>query len=165
MPTKPYLVGFFNVEGHGSQNVATPLTGDGRADTSALWALIRDKFPGVQIDRVGSAIEHRDDSLREQGMIEYPAGATIQQLFRKDSDSGSSLTAGSCQFGGQECLITLRFHHARNQVGVSLLERTTHTTIRFGGTASGQRLASELPRLIAGIVGEGRDYKWKLVEV
>lgn len=162
---KPYLVGFFTVQNHGAQSVATPLTGDGKADTASLWELVRAQFPGAQIDRVGSAIEQRDDSKREQGLVEYPAGATIQQLFDKDTDAGSSLTAGSCVFGNEECLIALRFHHARNAVGVSLLERSTHTTIRFGGTASGQRLASELPTLVAGIVGEGRDYKWRLVEI
>lgn len=163
--TRPYLVGFFNVQGHGAQTVATPLTGIGQQDMNTLWTLIRDKFPDTQIDRTGSVIEQRDDSKQEQGVKEYPAGATIQQLFDRKSDV-VSFTIGTCVFHGSECNIIVRFHHARNAVGVCLLERATHTTIRFGGSASGQRLASELPKLVQDIIGnEGRDYKWKLVEV
>ncbi|NOS67794.1 MAG: hypothetical protein HOO67_05535 [Candidatus Peribacteraceae bacterium] len=166
MPTKPYLVGFYNVEGHGAQSVATPLTGNGVVDMKSLFALIKKKFPDAGIVRTGSVIEQRDDMKVEQGIIEYPAGATIQQLFNKDTDDGSSITAGSCLFNGEQCLIVLRFTHAANRVGVSLLERSTHTTIRFSGTETGQRLASELPAIVAKLTDGGvRDVKWRLVEI
>lgn len=164
--TKPFLVAFFNVTGHGPKSAATPLTGNGHADLESCWKLIRAQFPGVEIVRTGSTIEQRETGVRETGLVEYPRGATIQQLFDKTTDAGSSFTAGSCTFDGSECDVVLRFHHARNAMGVSLLIRATKTNVRFGGSISGQRLASELPKAVEALVGqEARDFKWKLVEV
>lgn len=167
--TRPFLVGFFTVAGHGTQTVATPLTGNGEVDHASLWSLITAKFrdvPRADIHRTGSTIEQRDESVDEQGIIEFPAGATIQQLFDKNDPDGSSLIAGSCEFEGNVCLVVLRFSHSRNAVGVSLLERSTHTTIRFSGTSTGQRLATDIPSVIAQLVGPGlKNFKSSLREI
>jgi len=163
-----FLIGFFHVEGHGKVTVETPLTGNGAADYANLWSQVRNKFQNASqtdIVRTGSTIEARTPAGHE---IKFAPGSTIQQLFLvlgDDSDDACSRHIGRVDFSGQECDIVLRFHRAKNSAGVTLLERVNKSAIRFSDGIPGMRLASDLPDLVKGIVGnDGRNLKLWLVE-
>lgn len=159
-----FLVGFFHVEGHGKVTFETPLTGHGTADYEKLWAQARSKYPGAHIERTGSTIESR---TADGESIHYAPGSTIQQLFLM-VDGGDDLCSrhvGRVDFSGQECDVVLHFHRAKNSAGLNLVERASKAAIRFSEGISGMRLASDLPDLVKGIVGnDGRNLNLWLVE-
>jgi hypothetical protein len=162
-----YLIGFFNVDGHGQVTVETPLTGGGNNDYAKLWELVRAKFPKSEkedIIRTGSTIETRTPAGYD---VKFAPGSTIQQMFLNlgDGDDACSRLIGRVDFSGQECDIVLRFHRAKNSAGVTLSERVSKSAIRFSDNIPGMRLASDLPDLVKSIVGQdGRNLKLWLVE-
>lgn len=154
-----HLVGFFNVKGMPeTQSVETQLTGKARSDYEHLWVAIRKKFPKAKkedITRTGSAIEKRDVAPRK---VEYPAGATLKQLFNTEqagADGGCSITVGTVILHGQSCEVLLRYHRAKNIVGVTLRERSTRVPIRFSDPIKGMRLVREAREIIKGVLGNG----------
>lgn len=162
-----FLIGFFHVEGHGKVTVETPLTGKGGEDYQDLWKKVRNKFPNASktdIVRTGSTIEQRLSSGTE---VKFAPGSTIQQMFLNlgEGDDACSRQIGRVDFSGQECDIVLRFHRAKNAAGVTLTERVSKSAIRFSDNIPGMRLASDLPDLVKGIVGQdGRNLMLWLVE-
>jgi hypothetical protein len=166
-PDKNYLIGFFHVEGHGKVTVETPLSGRGADDYQELWKKVRALFPDASdkdILRTGSTIEQRTPTGNE---VKFAPGATIQQMFLNlgEGDDACSRSIGRVDFSGQECDIVLRFHRAKNAAGLTLLERVSKSAIRFSDNIPGMRLASDLPDLVKGIVGQdGRNLKLWLLE-
>lgn len=159
-----HLIGFFHVEGHGRITVETPLTGFGTDDYAKLWKQVRDRFPNAHVERTGSTIEQRTSTGSE---VKFAPGSTIQQMFLNlgEGDDACSRLIGRVDFSGAECDIVLRFHRARNSAGITLSERVSKSAIRFSENIPGMRLASDLPDLVKGIVGnDGRNLKLWLVE-
>jgi len=157
-----YLVGFFSVEGvPGTQSVETPLTGQGGTDYATLTALVRKKFPTAgRVTRTGSTIELRTVGVQN---VEYPVGATLKQLFGEDDEG--SVKVGTVLFNGECCEVVLRYHRAKNIVGVTLRERSTGVPIRFSDPIKGMRLVREAPDIIKEVLGQGAtDLALTLVE-
>lgn len=161
-----YLVGFFQVEGQTeTHSVETELTGDGQKDYATLWELIRKKFPTQKLTRTGSTIEARKVETRK---VEYPVGATLKQLFASETagDEECSLPVGTVTFNDQPCDVILRYHRAKNVVGVTLRERASRVPIRFSDPIKGMRPAREAADVIKTVLGnQARDLKLDLVEV
>lgn len=160
---KIFLVGFFQVEGHGQDCVETPVIGNPKEEHARLISLIRRKHPkSKSITKTGESIENRDGE-NGAGHIQLTPGQTLGGLF------GSTETlrcVGQCWFSGAPYSIVLSYYRAQSCIGVVLRARLSKDgDIRLGNRINPQRLASELPQVIDEVLGrEARDIKLNIRE-
>lgn len=157
---KPHtvLIGYFDVAEYGPDSVETVSTGDGSKDYAALGAKIKARHPGKSYTRRGSNFEIRDGT--NVGPIELPPGSTIGQLFvNHDNRIEAAREIGKVFFNGTPQKIILVFLRAQGAVTVRLHPHLhTEGVVMFPHKFSPQRLATELPEIIRGIVGQdGRE--------
>lgn len=147
------LVGFFNIPGVGPDTAETPLTGEPRLEHALLFKQMCEKHPTVpaeSIVRSGSTIETRSDDSR---VVEYGAGAVLKNLFNTEDIDESAIPIGSVTFDNEPCDIVLRYHRGKNVMGITLKERATRVAIRFSDQIAAMRLVSELPGIVAEVLG------------
>lgn len=144
------LVGFFTVDGFGPDSVETPLTGEPQQEHALLHKLIREKHPKADIRRTGSTVERRGDTSTE---LEYREGTVLKNLFSAEDIDETSRVIGAVTFNGEPCDIVLRYHRGKNVVGITLKERSSRVAIRFSDQVAAMRLVSELPAIVAEVLG------------
>ncbi len=158
--SKLYLVGFFHVDGFGSDSVETPLTGNSHKQYARLEAAISERHPGKKANRFGSRIESRDKD--NPGWIELFPGMTLHQMFEdQDGNSEPVRKVGTVFFSSSPFEIALLLNRSVGGVKVRLLPLLrTDGVVTFSNVINAQLPAADVSRLIAEVLGsDARDIK------
>lgn len=127
--------------------VEVPLTGNGFADKGNAIAVARKKFPGRQMTIVTSRIYTKTANA----LTEIPPGSTLSALFGASGEvTGDLIEVGRAFFDGSRGTLFLR--NMRTHVGLTFRPASGGLAV-FSNRIVSNRLASELPLIVAEILG------------
>lgn len=127
--------------------VETPLTGSGLADKANATAVARKKFPGREMTIISSRIYTKS----ENALAEIAPGSTLSALFGASGEVTSDLIeVGRAVRDGSRGAIFLR--NLRSHVGLAF-RPSLGGLVLFSNRITSNRLASELPMIVAEVLG------------
>jgi len=137
-----------------SEVVEVPHTQDPKADQKAAWKVIYARHSTAAPDdirRAAGRIVSRPGGVLPSIPVRH--GETIRQLFPDGSEFEAARTVGTAIFEGALCDIILRHIRAKSVFAVTL-RQPGGVVVNFSEQTTTTRLADELPKIIAGILGD-----------
>lgn len=141
--------------GHTNVKVEVPCTGTPQGDVAAAWAEVRRQFPNApknHIVRTSAKTAPRAGTASQA--ISLTSGMTIRQLFPDKTQFEASRLVGRISFEHEPHDVILRHIRAKSVFSLTLKPLKGPATINFSEQISVMRLASELPAIIAQLLGD-----------
>jgi hypothetical protein len=133
--------------------IEVPHTGKPQQDKDAAWAAIKVRYPNLaktEIRKTAARIESRPGGTTPT--IPVREGETVRQLFPDDTEYESARTVGTVVFDGARCDVILRHIRSKSMFALTL-RQSGGIVVNFSEQVTVMRLANELPKLIAEMLG------------